>query len=211
MPMREELNSSRPIARHLDAVLLILGMMLLTGVVVASYFAAADVGDALTRNTIRLSLAWYFISLLLMIAMQPGDWAAATLRGRLARWCWTWGVVAFLVHLGMAFHYFHDWSHAHAFEHTRQESGWGEGLYVSYAFTLLWIADAAWWWVSPARYARRSAFWHAVLHAFLLFIAFNAAVVFETGLIRWAGILAIIVIMFTWYACYRGKSLARAS
>jgi hypothetical protein len=156
-------------------------------------------GETLTRNTVRLSLAWYAAALCLMMRLGAADWLAAFGVGRLARWCWTWGVVCFLVHLGMAFHYYHFWSHAHAFEHTREVSGTGEGIYISYLFTALWLADAAWWWALPAAYAARSAWIDRVLHAFMLFIVFNGMVVFESGPIRWAGLLMFIALPGVWW------------
>ena len=126
------------------------GAALLATVLLLTRSLAGDVGDTLTRNTVRLSLAWYAAALCVMMRLQATDWAAMTALGRAARWCWTWGIVVFLVHLAMAFHYFHDWSHAHAFETTRQASGVGEGIFVSYFFTLWWAFDAAAWWLAPA-------------------------------------------------------------
>jgi hypothetical protein len=155
-------------------------------------------GETLTRNTVRLSLAWYATALCLMMRLGPTDWLATSGVGRLARWCWTWGVVCFLVHLAMAFHYYHHWSHAHAFEHTRAVSGTGEGIYVSYLFTALWLADAIWWWALPAAYAARSAWIDRALHAFMLFIVFNGMVVFENGPIRWAGLLLFVALPAAW-------------
>ncbi len=115
-----------------------------------------------------------------MLFLRPADWAIETPRGWAARWCWTWGLVCFLVHLAMAFHYFHHWSHAHAFERTREVSGVGEGIYVSYLFTWLWGADVAYWWLSPGGYAARSRWIDRTLQAFMLFIVINGTIVFET-------------------------------
>jgi hypothetical protein len=103
----------------------------------------------------------------------------------------------------MAFHYYHDWSHARAFEATREQSGWGEGIYANYAFTLLWLADAAWWWLGPKKYAARSRVLNLELHAFMLFIAFNATVVFAAGPIRWAGAIATAALLLAWLAAAR--------
>ena len=106
--------------------------------------------------------------------------------------------MCFLVHLAMAFHYYHDWSHAHAFERTRQISGIGEGIYVSYLFTILWALDVLCWWLRPAQHAVRSAWIGRSLHGFMLFIVFNSMVVYETGTIRWAGILMFIGLAAVW-------------
>jgi hypothetical protein len=185
------------------------GTAALGAVLWLSMSAAGNVGDALTRNTIRLSLAWYVAALWLIVSLKPADWAAATPRGRLVRWCWTWGTVVYLVHVAMAFQFFHDWSHAQAVEFTRVQSGWGAGIYFNYAFTLLWTGDAAWWWLSPATYAARSRRLHLALHAFMLFIAFNATVVFGVGPIRWAGIVATIALSIAYIVFRSERSVAQ--
>ena len=84
--------------------MLAIGIASLVAVVGLSALSASDPGELLTRNTIRLSLAWYAAALVLMMRLGPLDWAATTRLGQLARWCWTWGLLCFLVHLAMAFH-----------------------------------------------------------------------------------------------------------
>jgi hypothetical protein len=189
--------------KSLDVATIVVGAALLAAVLLGSRFAGGDYGDALTRNTIRLSLSWFTAALFLMIGMSPADWSAATLRGRVGRWCWTWALIAYLVHLAMAFHYFHHWSHAHAFEHTRQASGLGEGIFFSYFFSLLWSADTSWWWLRPSKYAARRAWLHRSIYAFLLFIVFNGAVVFALGPVRWAGAAATAALAVAWFVSLR--------
>ena len=185
-------------SRSLDASMAVFGAATLAIVLTLTWALAADVADALTRNTIRLALAWYAAALGLMIWLRAADWRADTSRGALARWCWTWAVVTFWIHLGMAFHYFHHWSHAHAFEHTREESGFGEGIFVSYLFTALWTADAIAWWLWPVRYAERPAAIDRCLHAFMLFIVFNGTVVYESGPIRYASAGVFSALALLW-------------
>ncbi|MGQ0637712.1 MAG: hypothetical protein ACT4QC_24305 [Planctomycetaceae bacterium] len=158
----------------------------------------AEPGVALTKNSIRLALAWYVTALVLMMHSGPIDWWATTSRGRITRWCWTWGLISFVVHLVMAFHFYHRWSHADAFERTKRISGLGEGLDVSYLFTWLWVLDVLRWWGNAARYAARSAKIEWALHGFMLFIVFNATVVFEHGVIRWAGVVGLTVLAVAW-------------
>jgi hypothetical protein len=98
----------------------------------------------------------------------------------------------------VAFHYYHDWSHAHAFEHTRRIAGAGEGLYVSYLFTGIWIADVTAWWKWPRRYAARPALVDLALHGFMVFMVFNSMVVFESGMIRWAGMAMFAGLGWDW-------------
>ena len=65
----------------------------------------------------------------------------------------------------MAFQYYYHWSQTEFYEHTRGRSGIGEGVYVSYIFVWLWLGDAAWWWIAPLQYARRSPWSAPLLHA----------------------------------------------
>ncbi|HEX4146536.1 MAG TPA: hypothetical protein VHY91_23750 [Pirellulales bacterium] len=195
----------------MNLAVLALGMALLAATLALSVALGSDVGDLLTRNTVRLSLAWYAAAVGWMLFLEPEDWAAGTARGRLVRWCWTWGLVCFLVHLAMAFHYFHHWSHADAFARTRQVSGVGEGIYVSYLFTLLWAADVAYWWVDPQGYAGRPAWIARSLHTFMLFIVLNGTVVFESGPIRWAGLLGLALLAVAWWMARLGRRSRQAA
>jgi hypothetical protein len=148
----------------------------------------SDPGDSLTRNTVRLALLWYGIAALLMLLLRPDEWDPLSSRARVTRCCWTLACMAYLIHVGFAFHYHHGWSHARAIEHVRTVSGVGEGLYVSYLFTVLWVGDVLWWWFLPASYARRPVWVGYSLHGFMFFMIFNATVVYETGPIRWSGL-----------------------
>lgn len=169
-----------------------------TTLLVLGWSALAEkAGEALVRNTVRLSLAWYLVAVLIMLAFRtPADWQISSRTARVARLCWTWAVISFLIHLGMAFHFYHGWSHAHAFERTRQVSGVGEGIYVSYAFTIAWCGDMVWWWLSPAGYATRPRWVGRILHGFLLFVVVNGTIVFESGGIRWAGLMGVGAIVW---------------
>jgi hypothetical protein len=138
-----------------------------------------------------------------MLRLQPLEWTA-TGRGQLARWCWTLAWSAYLVHLAMAFHHYHHWSHADAVEHTRAVSGVGEGIYVSHLFTLLWTLDVACWWLLPGRYATRPAWIDVTLHSFMVFVIFNGTVVYEAGTIRWAGLGMFAVLAVVWLLKIRG-------
>jgi hypothetical protein len=154
---------------------------------------SSTLGDDLIRNTIRLALLYYTVALTLMLRSQSVDWEKPSNKIRLARLCWTLAWLTYLVHLAMAFHFAHHWSHAAAMQHTEEVSGVGEGIFVSHLFTLLWTADVVSWWLWPTWYARRPAWIDWVLHGFMLFVVFNGTVVFESGWIRWAGAM-----MFVW-------------
>ena len=98
----------------------------------------------------------------------------------------------------MAFHFYHHWSHAAAVRHVHERSGFGEGIYVSHAFTLLWTLDVAFWWLPAMSYAVRSPWIDWSLHGFMAFIVFNSTVVYEQGFIRWAGVILFVVLGVLW-------------
>ncbi len=94
---------------------------------------------------------------------------------------WTLGCVLLLHHIAVAFHAGHDWSHEAAWNHTRQVGGYGDGIYVNYLFTIVWVADVIWMWVAFDSYLTRPRWLHWTIHGFLAFIVFNAAVVFGSS------------------------------
>lgn len=140
---------------------------------------ADDPADGRIRQTIRVALVCYFVAVAGLLVPRIGL--------RFTRLVWTLGWLAYLVHVSMAFHLAFGWSHAAAVDHTRERSGVGEGIYASHLFTLLWTADVGWWWVAPRGHATRPRWIAFALHGFMAFVVFNATVVYETGLIRWAG------------------------
>ena len=145
-------------------------------------------GPLLTIWTIRLALAAYALWL---AAWLWGPAAAMSLGPRPSRWLYTVAFGLFLAHVVCAFHFYHGWSHEHAFHDTARQTqemlgiAFGEGIYFSYFFTLLWAADVAWLWIAPQR---RWTWLTIAIQLYLAFIAVNGAVVFEAGVTRWVGI-----------------------
>lgn len=141
--------------------------------------APDDVGDFETRQTARVMVFLWTGAMVGRLRFGRSMWTRA--------W-WTVACLAFVVHVGTAFDRIHHWSHAKAFEHVRETSGFGPGVFVSYLFTILWVADVVYWWLKPDLYVRRSRRKETALHAFFAFIMFNGTVVYESGLIRWIGL-----------------------
>ena len=177
-----------------NAVVAVLAGLALVALVTTSILSISDEPRLLTRSTVHVALLGYAAALCLFMRAAPPDWEVRTVLGSSMRWLWTWACVAFLLHVACAFHFVHGWSHDHAFEQTRRESGVGEGLWVNYLFMLAWAGDVAWWWISSMSYARRPRGIDRALHGFLLFIAFNATVVFEAGAVRWAGLIGFVAL-----------------
>ena len=153
-------------------------------------------GALLTRISVWLALLGYLAGpCAALLGRRHRSWQ------RTARAIYTVGLVAFLIHVAAAFHFFYRWSHAVALAETAKETAAvtgvasGTGLYLNYAFTLLWALDVAWWWLAGSEaFRRRSAWIGGSLHGFFLFMAFNATVVFEQGAIRWVGMVATVAL-----------------
>ena len=145
-------------------------------------------GQQLTLWTIRLSLLLYALVVFALLAGPP--WS----RRSALKWLWAASCGVFLIHVALAFHYYHHWSHSAALAHTADEThrllGWrfGIGIYFNYLFAILWAADCLWWLVDEPSYRARPAPLQRLVHLYLFFIAFSGAVVFEDGIVRWAGV-----------------------
>ena len=170
-------------------------------------------GVLLTQWSIRVALVPYAAYLAQWIVRPESR------GGRAARIVWTAGCLLFLLHVAFAFRFYHQWSHTAAWESTAKETDemlgfrFGDGIYFSYLFAALWTLDVVCRWLTAARpqtFARlpkaaRSGLEYAV-HAYLFFIAFNGAIIFEAGPTRWAGIAVCIGLLIL-----TGLVLARRS
>ena len=97
---------------------------------------------------------------------------------------WAFPCMLLLLHIAIAFHLGHGWSHEAAWEHTKQAGGYGDGIFVNYAFALVWLLDALWLCVAFDSYFARPRWLNWTIHGFLAFVVFNAAVVFGSWLSR---------------------------
>ena len=130
----------------------------------------------LVRWTVRLAVGFSAARLL----ADAGDFGSLRIR----RLLWTAGFALYLAHVAAAFHFVHGWSHADAWRETARQTnalvGWnsGSGLWANYAFTLVWLADAAAWWAIGDDYPRRYPRTQVALQALFAFLVFNATAVF---------------------------------
>lgn len=156
-------------------------------------------GEFLTRVTIWIALSGYFIGAAAYLISDK-----RRRRESLARLAWTIGGLSLLAHITFAFHYYHAWSHEAAYRETARQTAavvglnWGGGLFINYAMIIAWIFDAAWWWIKSETHRRRPRFLTATWHGFLLFIFFNATVIFKTGLLRWIGLSLCLALSSIW-------------
>ena len=164
-------------------------------------------GEFVTKLMIWLSLAGYAVGAI-TFHLSFGDrrWDA---RARLAH---TFAFVFLIIHVALAFHFFHQWSQESVYRETARQTeevfaiNWGGGMYVNYAFMLGWMIDVIWWWRGLERYRRRPRALAAAWQAFLLFIIFNATVVFASGVVRWLGLALCLTLCFLWWFTSRSTS-----
>lgn len=110
---------------------------------------------------------------------------------------WSAGALLALLHSMAAFVLVYDGSHDTArAETTRQTAAltgveFSGGIYVNYLFLIVWLGDAAWWWLAPGSYRARPRVLELVIRGFILFIIVNGAVVFADGWARVVGLVAL--------------------
>ena len=102
-----------------------------------------------------------------------------------------------------AFQFAYGWSHRTALDFTAQRTAQvvgaavGQGVWVSYFFTGLWIADCALWWTPSLASFRAQRWYQASIAAFFVFMVVNGAMIFESGAVRWfagASFLTLVVV-----------------
>jgi hypothetical protein len=169
-------------------------------------------GEFLTRITIWMALCGYFIGAGIQFASSKNP-----LWHRLARWAWTIGCFAMLLHLACAFHFYHGWSQTSAYLETARQTAdvtgfnWGGGLFINYGFIAAWVIDVWWWWRGLESYRRRPLALVIVWQSFFLFMVFNATVVFKTGILRWLGLALCLGLSLLWCVTVGRKTLFRSN
>ncbi|HQR08770.1 MAG TPA: hypothetical protein PLN21_18230 [Gemmatales bacterium] len=141
--------------------------------------------DLLVRGSAWLSFACYLLTLI--------GWTRR-FEPKLLRCLWTLGWGIFVTHVCLAFHLVHHWSHDDAWEATRVLGGVGEGIYFNYLVVIVWQIDLLCWWFWPEGYLARSRWKTRLIQGFLLFMWFNATVVFahdSTWIVGAAGFVAL--------------------
>jgi len=159
-----------------------------------------NTGEFLTKLTIWVSILAYVTgAFIFAFSHRRQTWL------RVARLAWTIACAALLAHVVCTFQVYHGWSHSAAFRDTARQTNevvglnWGGGIYFNYVVVVVWIIDVLWWWWSgPGSYRQRPRVLIAAWHAFLIFMIFNATVVFKTGITRWAGLVACICLVVAW-------------
>jgi hypothetical protein len=160
-----------------------------------------DIGPLLTRGTAMTAFAFY------VLAFIPH------FRHLWSRVWWSAGAVVFVVHVICAFHFVHHWSHVDAYAATARRTyelaslDWGGGVYFNYVFTVQWVVDVVWWWVSPVGHLKRASLISYALHGFMLFMWFNGTVVFGGPFARWVGVAGFVVLAGCWVGGRKRKAV----
>lgn len=168
-----------------------------------------QVGNLLVVWTARLAVvAWavrWLYDLRHGLLYRPGRFRQSPPRWLCA--VWTVGGLISLLHLLVAFHFVHDWDTTAAWEHVALQTAavtgwhWGGGLYVNYAFNLLWLGDIAVCWHAFVTHRPLRSAYVAALHGLFVFMIFNATVVFGppvwTVLFPGFAILSLVVWWFS--------------
>jgi hypothetical protein len=157
-------------------------------------------GEFITRITVWLALAAYAIGAsVYLLSRGRRNWDAV------ARTAWTVGSISIIAHAGAAYHFYHNWSHAAAYRETARQTAevigldWGGGLFINYALVIGWVIDVVLWRLRGLdAYRNRPRWLAAAWQGFLLFIIFNATVVFKTGPLRWIGLGVCLWLAFLW-------------
>ncbi|MBL8823376.1 MAG: hypothetical protein JNJ77_12360 [Planctomycetia bacterium] len=152
--------------------------------------------ELLVRGTAWLSFVFYCSSILMQLYGKAWPWA---------RLLWNFAALVFAIHVTLAFHLVHRWSHDAAWQATKKQGGVGKGIYLNYLLLALWLLDAIWWSIRPQSYLHRSQWITLSLHLFFLFMWFNAAVIFAIGPMRWLGVAGFLTLSLTYYISLRNK------
>jgi hypothetical protein len=164
-------------------------------------------GEILTRITVWVAIAGFAAgAAAFALSRRRRGWESA------ARLAWTFGCVGLLAHVACAFHFYHGWSQRAAYVDTARQTDevfgldWGGGLYINYALLAGWVLDVTLWWARGLdAYRRRPWPLSAAWHGFLIFIVFNATVVFKEGPARWAGLCLCLGLCLVWWLAARGN------
>ena len=152
-----------------------------------------------TFLTARIAMLLYAAAMFL--------WLYARRPTATVRLLYTAGWVLLLVHVAAAFHIHHHWSHAAARAHVQEVTARytgvpsGIGLWLNYLTTALWTADVIFWWAAGTPcYSARPRWVSTAIQALLIFMVFNATVVFGRDASRVIGaiVFATLAVLRWW-------------
>ena len=172
-----------------------------------SFFDVENLDSLATIWTIRAALACMFGTFLLRLWELPRSKTKVVLESKSdsplldgAKHIWLLGSFFSLLHAMAAMIFYHHGSHALAAADTARQTqallgiSVGAGIYFNYAFVLIWLVDAMWWIAQSDTYLSRHRLFNWLTYGFLIFIAINGTILFETGPVRWISVAALILL-----------------
>ena len=165
--------------------------------------ALTEYESAVVIWSIRGALLCMFVFLWLRISYRP-TLLKSGMSLEYARYCWFTGSLLSTIHAVASMAYHHQFKHQLAFEDTAYQTqqvigiAVGIGIYFNYAFVIIWLFDALWLIRFTQSYTLRNRRFDWLVYGYLAFIAFNGAIVFETGLTRWFALLAFTFLAITY-------------
>lgn len=172
---------------RLQLLFAILGTVSLAPVVVVAMLpAASGPHHWLVYLTAWLSCLWWFVSAGCWLSRGPTAIGVA------------WFVLSawqYLVHVVVAFHLTHGWSHNAAFAHVESASGFGPGIWVSYFVTVCWTLEASCMLLK----IRRPIWARVAFHTMLGCMVFSGTVVYGLSWFRVAGVFGFLILLLIWW------------
>ena len=158
--------------------------------------------------TIRLALLFMFATFVLRLLEPHGVQQDGNVENEYsdsldnaAKHAWLLGSFFSLLHGIATMLLIHRGSHLAAVEDTAQQTeallgvAVGGGIYFNYVFVTVWLIDALWWIASSSSYRSRSRWWNRLVYGYLVFIAINGAIIFESGIVRWVALTGAVVLL----------------
>jgi hypothetical protein len=164
-----------------------------------TFILVIDRSQPLVAISARCFVGLWLLASAGMLLLKPRDWEMLTMRTKLVRLGWSLGFIVQLIHVVIAFGLIHSWSHEAAMKHVEKVGGFGEGIFVNYLFSMIWLMDVIWWWASPTGYPQRPRWIGCCVHGFMAFITFNATVVFGPHDAKISDLLAFGIIALLWW------------
>lgn len=155
-----------------------------------------------TSDLCIVTTAWFTglgYVLTVCIRLRQGSWTKGAAR------CWLAGAVLMVVHVLAAFHFRHQWSHEAAVSDTARQTKelmgweWGGGVWMNYLLMVIWLGDALWLTLAKESYLTRAKWLSMATQGYLAFMWFNATVVFGTMGAKVFGVIAVVVMLWSFY------------
>ncbi len=152
----------------------------------AALETSGGLGQDIMIWSVRLAVVCYLLRLVGLVRCLP-DRQPTTFQLT----AWLLGCGLYILHVAMAFEVVHGWSHGAAVSHTAEETfrvtgiRRGEGVWVNYLFTLVWIIDCVRLANAKLQSKPTSLAIDVAIQLFFAFIVFNATVVFGPAIYRY--------------------------